>query len=60
MSHHAGALASARSRGVLNPLDASPPGSAWWRAVRLGMAGVFLSLRRVLPNRHPLADDVER
>src|SRR4029079_7792120 len=20
-------------RGVLNPLDASPPGSAWWRAV---------------------------
>ena len=21
------------SRGVLNPLDASPPGSAWWRAV---------------------------
>ncbi len=27
---------------------------------RLGMAGVFLSLRRVLPNRYPLADDVER
>lgn len=20
-------------RGVLNPLDASPPGSVWWRAV---------------------------
>ena len=61
-------------RGVLNPLDASPPGSVWWRAVneRLlrdgcetvallgGMAGVFLSLRRVLPNRYPLALDVER
>src|SRR5262245_36431790 len=27
---------------------------------RLGMAGVFLSLRRVLPDRYPLADDVER
>jgi hypothetical protein len=27
---------------------------------RLGMAGVFLSLRRVLPNRYPLALDVER
>jgi hypothetical protein len=27
---------------------------------RLGMAGVFLSLRRVLPNRYPLADHVER
>ena len=27
---------------------------------RLGMAGVFLSLRRVLPNRYPLDDDVER
>jgi hypothetical protein len=27
---------------------------------RLGMAGVFLSLRRVLPNRYPLAPDVER
>ena len=27
---------------------------------RLGMAGVFLSLGRVLPNRYPLADDVER
>jgi hypothetical protein len=27
---------------------------------RLGMAGAFLSLRRVLPNRYPLADDVER
>jgi hypothetical protein len=27
---------------------------------RLGMAGVFLSLRRVLPNRYPLAHDVER
>jgi hypothetical protein len=27
---------------------------------RLGMAGVFLSLRRVLPDRHPLARDVER
>jgi hypothetical protein len=26
---------------------------------RLGMAGVFLSLRRVLPNRYPLARDVE-
>jgi hypothetical protein len=26
---------------------------------RLGMAGVFLSLRRVLPNRYPLAQDVE-
>ena len=26
---------------------------------RLGMAGAFLSLRRVLPNRYPLADDVE-
>jgi hypothetical protein len=26
---------------------------------RLGMAGVFLSLRRVLPNRYPLAFDVE-
>ena len=26
---------------------------------RLGMAGVFLSLRRVLPDRYPLADDVE-
>jgi hypothetical protein len=25
-----------------------------------GMAGVFLSLRRVLPNRYPLALDVER
>jgi hypothetical protein len=27
---------------------------------RLGMAGVFLSLRRVLPSRYPLARDVER
>ncbi|HET8821706.1 MAG TPA: hypothetical protein VFM57_09175 [Thermoleophilaceae bacterium] len=27
---------------------------------RLGMAGAFLSLRRVLPNRYPLALDVER
>jgi hypothetical protein len=27
---------------------------------RLGMAGVFLSLRRVLPNRYPLALDVAR
>ena len=27
---------------------------------RLGMAGAFLSLRRVLPNRYPLAFDVER
>src|SRR3954447_3563292 len=27
---------------------------------RVGMAGVFLSLRRVLPNRYPLADHVER
>ncbi len=27
---------------------------------RLGMAGVFLSLRRVLPNRYPPALDVER
>jgi hypothetical protein len=27
---------------------------------RLGMAGVFLSLRRVLPNRYPLVLDVER
>jgi hypothetical protein len=27
---------------------------------RVGMAGVFLSLRRVLPNRYPLALDVER
>lgn len=26
---------------------------------RLGMAGVFLSLRRVLPHRYPLAQDVE-
>jgi hypothetical protein len=26
---------------------------------RLGMAGVFLSLRRVLPDRYPLARDVE-
>jgi hypothetical protein len=27
---------------------------------RLGMAGVFLSLHAVLPNRYPLAHDVER
>jgi hypothetical protein len=27
---------------------------------RLGMAGVFLSLRRVLPNRYPLELEVER
>ena len=27
---------------------------------RLGMAGAFLSLSRVLPNRYPLAQDVER
>ncbi len=27
---------------------------------RLGMAGAFLSLRRVLPNRYPLALDVDR
>jgi hypothetical protein len=27
---------------------------------RLGMAGVFLSLRRVLPNRYPLDRDVQR
>jgi hypothetical protein len=27
---------------------------------RLGMAGAFLSLRRVLPDRYPLAEDVER
>jgi hypothetical protein len=26
---------------------------------RLGMAGVFLSMGRVLPNRYPLSDDVE-
>jgi len=49
-------------RGVLNALDASPPGSVWWRAAdpRIGMAGVFLSLRRVLPNRYPLVPDVDR
>jgi hypothetical protein len=60
-------------RGVLEPLAASPPGSRWWRAVNerllrdgcetvalLGMAGVFLSLRRVLPDRYPLALDVDR
>jgi hypothetical protein len=36
---------------------------AWLGVVgdpRLGMAGVFLSLRRVLPNRYPLTLDVER
>jgi hypothetical protein len=27
---------------------------------RLGMAGAFLSLRRVLPNRYPLDPDVDR
>jgi hypothetical protein len=27
---------------------------------RLGMVGVFLSVRRVLPDRYPLANDVER
>ncbi len=27
---------------------------------RLGMAGLFLSLRRVLPNRYPLTQDVQR
>ena len=27
---------------------------------RIGMAGVFLSLRRVLPNRYPLVPDVDR
>ena len=27
---------------------------------RLGMAGAFLSLRRVLPDRYPLADDAQR
>ena len=27
---------------------------------RLGMAGVFLSLRRILPDRYPLTGDVER
>jgi hypothetical protein len=27
---------------------------------RLGMAGIFLSLRRVLPNRYPLSLDIER
>jgi hypothetical protein len=27
---------------------------------RLGVAGVFLSLRRVVPNRYPLAFEVER
>ncbi len=27
---------------------------------RLGMTGAFLSLRRVLPNRYPLGEDVER
>src|ERR687891_210528 len=25
------------ARGVLDPLDASPPGSAWWRAVNEGL-----------------------
>jgi hypothetical protein len=30
------------------------------RDPRVGMAGVFLSLRRVLPDRYPLARDVER
>lgn len=46
-------------RGVLDPLDASPPGSVWWRAVneRLLRDGCE---RRVLPNRYPLALDVER
>jgi hypothetical protein len=36
---------------------------AWLGVVgdpRLGMAGVFLSLRRVLPNRYPLTLDVDR
>jgi hypothetical protein len=36
---------------------------AWLGVVgdpRLGMAGVFLSLRRVLPDRYPLTLDVER
>jgi hypothetical protein len=35
---------------ILGPLLGDP---------RLGMAGAFLSLRRVLPNRYPLDDDVE-
>jgi len=42
MSQHGGALVRAEAqvaavrearRGVLDPLDATPPGSAWWRAV---------------------------
>jgi hypothetical protein len=36
-----------------------PRSAAWSATPRLGIAGAFLSLRRVLPNRYPLALDVE-
>jgi hypothetical protein len=29
-------------RGVLNPLDASPPGSVWWRMLRDGCGSIAL------------------
>src|SRR6185503_16777333 len=51
---HALVAASRLALGRLSPLG---------RLVgdpRVGMAGVFLSLRRVLPNRYPLDGDVER
>ena len=51
---HALAAAPRLALGRLAPLG-RPLGDP-----RLGMAGVFLSLRRVLPSRYPLADDVER
>src|SRR6476469_2070875 len=54
MYAHALAAAPRLALGRLAPLGrlVSDP--------RLGMAGVFLSLRRVLPNRYPLDRDVDR
>lgn len=51
---HALAAASRLALGRFAPLG-RPLGDP-----RLGMAGLFLSLRRVLPNRYPLAQDVHR
>ncbi|MGV1047749.1 MAG: hypothetical protein ACOYD4_04385 [Solirubrobacterales bacterium] len=53
-------------RGVLNALDAAPrlalgrlaPAGRPLGDPRLGMAGVFLSMGRVLPDRYPVDDDL--
>jgi hypothetical protein len=47
-------------RGAALGAQTAPPLGRLLGDPRLGMAGVFLSLRAVLPNRYPLALDAER